>query len=298
MPFAAKLNEFMFFSSVRVRSSSEPARADGDVDVEAHRALLELGVGQAELDDGLAQQLQEALGRLGVVQVGLGHDLDERRAAAVEVDERGGRAVQASGLGDVDVLRRILLEMRARDADRDAAVVARHDEPPARAERLVVLADLVRLRQVGIEVVLAVEDRPLGDLAVEREPELDRLLDRAPVRHGQRAGEGEADRADVRVRRVAVGVAAAAEHLRLRLQLHVDLEPDHRLPGVVALIGGAPGRCRSRARPRAHARRGRACSRRTAARSAAGRPAALPRARTGCSVPAAPPCTTGSSAGR
>ena len=179
-------------------------RADGDVDVEAHRSLVELGVGQLQLDDGLAQQLQEALGRLGVVQVGLGHDLDERCAAAVEVDERGGGAVQPPGLGDVDVLRRILLEVGARDADRDAAVVARHDELPARAERLVVLADLVRLRQVGIEVVLAVEHGALGDLAVEREPELDRLLDRAPVRHRQRAREGEADRADVRVRRIAV----------------------------------------------------------------------------------------------
>src|SRR6478752_873738 len=121
--------------------------------------------------------------------------------------------------------------MRPGDPDRDAAVVARHDELPAGTERLVVLADLVRLRQVGIEVVLAVEDSALGDGAVEREPELDRLFDRAPVRYGQRTGEGKTDWADVRVRRIAVGVATAAEHLRLRLQLHVDLEPDHRLPG-------------------------------------------------------------------
>ena len=159
----------------------------------------------------------------------------------------------------------------------------RHDELPARAERLVVLADLVRLRQVGIEVVLAVEDRALGDLAVEREPELDRLLDRAPVRHGQRAGEGEADRADV----------ASSAHRRRRSRQRQNIfvfvfsctwisSPITGSQVVVALIAGAPGRCRSRARPRAHARRGRACSRRTAGRSAAGRPAAPPRARTGC----------------
>src|SRR5215207_7142888 len=41
----------------------------------------------------------------------------------------------------------------------------------AAAERDVVLADLVRLRAVGIEVVLAVEDRPRGDLATQREPD-------------------------------------------------------------------------------------------------------------------------------
>src|SRR5262249_39015535 len=34
-------------------------RPDGDVDVEAHRSFLELGVGDAELDDRLAEELQE-----------------------------------------------------------------------------------------------------------------------------------------------------------------------------------------------------------------------------------------------
>ena len=111
------------------------------------------------------------------------------------------------------------------------AVRRRHRQVAARAERLVVLGDLVRLRQVGIEVVLAVEHRPVGDRAAEREPELDRLLDRRPVRHRQRAREGEADRAGLRVRPAAEAVRAAAEHLRPRLQLHVDLEADHRLPG-------------------------------------------------------------------
>jgi hypothetical protein len=38
-------------------------------------------------------------------------------------------------------------------------------------QRDVVLADLVVLGQVGVEVVLAVEPAPLGDLAVERQPE-------------------------------------------------------------------------------------------------------------------------------
>ena len=93
-------------------------RAHRHVDVEPHRALLELGVRQPELDDGLPQQLQEPLRGLGVVEVGLGDDLDERRAAAVEVDERRRRTVDAARRGDVHVLRRVLLEVRARDPDR------------------------------------------------------------------------------------------------------------------------------------------------------------------------------------
>ena len=88
---------------------------DRDVDVEAQRALLHLRVGDPELDDGLAQQLEEALRVLGGVDVRRGDDLDERRAGAVEVDERAVGAGDAPlGAAHVHVLRRVLLEVRAR----------------------------------------------------------------------------------------------------------------------------------------------------------------------------------------
>ena len=83
---------------------------------------------------------------------------------------------------------------------------------------------------VGIEVVLAVEDRSLRDPAVESVPELDRPLDRGLVRHGQRTGKRKAHRTRARVRLAAEPGFAAAEHLRVRLELHVDLEPDDRFP--------------------------------------------------------------------
>ena len=206
---------------------------DGDVGVAAERALLHLGVRDAELDDGLAEELEEAAGLLGRADVRLGDDLDERRAAAVEVDERvlGARDPPA-GAADVDRLRGVLLEVRADDADLAVAVRPGHDEAPARGERDVVLGDLVALRQVGIPVVLAVEERPLGDLAAEREAEPHRPLDRLAVRHRQHAGVREADRAGARVLVLAPDVLAAAEHLRPRLQLDVDLEADDRFPAV------------------------------------------------------------------
>ena len=160
IPLAAKLNEFMFFSSVRVRSSSEPAGRTETLTSKRIEPFSSSASREPELDHRLAQQLQEALGVVGRVDVGLGDDLEQRRAAAVEVDERRGRAVDAARRRDVDVLRRVLLEVRADDPDLDVAVGRRHGETPARAERLVVLGDLVRLRVVGIEVVLAVEDGP------------------------------------------------------------------------------------------------------------------------------------------
>src|SRR5436190_7930747 len=123
--------------------------------------------------------------------------------------------------------------------DRHPAVTVRpwHHDAPVDAEGLVVLGDLVALRVVGIEVVLAVEDRVRRDLAPERETKEDRPLDRLPVRHRQRARQCEADGARVRVRRVEVRHPAAAEHLRLRLQVNVDLEADDRLPSHRYLSG-------------------------------------------------------------
>src|SRR5581483_3721898 len=135
---------------------------------------------------------------------------------------------------------------------------------------------------------------------VERQADLDALLDRPPVRHGQRSRQRQADRAGLAVRRAAEAVLAAAEHLRPRLQLDVDLQPDDRLPAahsppsetvsgtcprnsfrLFALMPDtSPARDRSRAPPRARGRRGRACSPRTAGRRAGAPPAAPPTART------------------
>ena len=56
-----KRNEFMFFSSQRVRQLVRARRADGHVRVAAERALLHPRVRDPELDDRLAQELQEAL---------------------------------------------------------------------------------------------------------------------------------------------------------------------------------------------------------------------------------------------
>ena len=60
---------------------------------------------------------------------------------------------------------------------------------PFTARGRVELADLVRLRIVGIEVVLAVKDRPRGDLAAERQADLDRVA-RPPARWSTGASRG------------------------------------------------------------------------------------------------------------
>src|SRR3954452_2160660 len=87
--------------------------------------------------------------------------------------------------------------------------------------------------------MLAVKERARCDVAAEREPELERPLDRRLVRRRQCARKGEADWARLRVRRSRKGVRAAAEHLRLRLELDMNLETDDGLP-LMARHRGTP----------------------------------------------------------
>ena len=101
-------------------------RSNRHVGVDAERPLLHLRVGDAELDDRLAQELEEPLRLLRRLDVRRGDDLDERRPAAVVVDERRvGAADPAGAPADVNGLRRVLLEMRSHDSDLAVAVCGR-----------------------------------------------------------------------------------------------------------------------------------------------------------------------------
>src|SRR5205085_11935207 len=111
----------------------------------------------------------------------------------------------------------------ARQADVFRAAIDGDGEAAAQRQRTFVLRNLIALRQVRIEVVLAREDRKRLNVAAERERRLDRVIDRGAVEDRQRARHAEAHGAHVRVRRRTERGAAAAEDLRAGLQLRVDL---------------------------------------------------------------------------
>ncbi len=120
--------------------------------------------------------------------------------------------------GDADPLR-----PRAGGGDVDVAVLG---------NRLVVLRNLVALGQVGIEIILAREDRPLAHPAVDGERSERGELDRLLVQHRQSTGQAQADRADIRIRRGTETIQAAAECLGCGEQLDMDFESDYGLiPG-------------------------------------------------------------------
>ena len=91
--------------------------AQGDVAVAAHGARLHGAVRDAQREEGLAEPFHEEASLLGRAQVGLAHQLDERRPAAVVVDEGLRGAGDAPLLAaDVDHLGRVLLHVYAQDA--------------------------------------------------------------------------------------------------------------------------------------------------------------------------------------
>jgi hypothetical protein len=130
----------------------------------------------------------------------------------------------------------ILLEMQALDADGGGLAVGQLDRDLALADdRRLVLADLVALRQVRIEVVLAVEGRAPVDLRFQAEPGTDRLLHAFLVDDRQHARHGRIDQRDMAVRRSAELRGRAGEQLGVRIDLGVDFQTDDHFP----VAGGA-----------------------------------------------------------
>ena len=134
----------------------------------------------------------------------------------------------------------VLFHVHAGDADVDRRPVgARADlDAAAGRKRPVELRDLVSLREVGIEVVLAREDRR----RLNRAPERDRRADR-PARRRASFSTGSAPGSARHTGQVLAfgGAPKSVEHRQKILvavfELHVHLEPDHHL--VPLAPGGA-----------------------------------------------------------
>ena len=143
-------------------------------------------------------------------------------------------------LGRVLVVQRlagILLQMQPRDADLARGAVGELDLDLAFADdRVLVLADLIAGRQIGIEVVLAVEPADQVDVRVQPKPGAHRLRHAFAVDHRQHAGKRRIDEADLRVGRRAEIGRGAGEQFRLADHLGMDFQADHDFPGAGATL--------------------------------------------------------------
>jgi hypothetical protein len=196
-------------------------------------------------------------GLLGRAHVGLGDDLQQRRAGAVQVDARLAVEVLVQALAGV------FLQVGAGELHHLLAVTDEERHAAALHHRDLELADLVALGQVRVEVVLAGEDGQRRHLGAHGQAEADGPLHRGAVQHRQRAGQGQVHRAGLGVGLGAEGGRGAAEDLGLRGELDVVFQADHDLVathelGLAAHLRNPPG-CGGDGRSPAAARA--ACSR-------------------------------------
>ena len=175
--------------------------------------------------------------------VRLGDDLEQRRAGAVQVDA-AARTTIVAVVVVMQALAGVLFKVGPGQPNRPG-LAGQHEADAATLDhRRLVLADLVALGQVGVEVVLAREDRHRCHFRTHRQPEPDREFDGGTVHHRQRARQGQIDRTGLGVglgaecRRCAGENLAAGRQLRMGLQADDDLVATDQW-GAVHVEGGA-----------------------------------------------------------
>src|SRR3989344_7517367 len=96
-------------------------------------------------------------------------------------------------------------------------------------QRMLVLADLISLRDVRVEITLAVELGEIRELTADCRTEAQNVPHRLAIHYRQCARGREADGTDVHVRLRLVGIVRrVAEHLGFRLQFCVYLKAYRR----------------------------------------------------------------------
>ena len=132
--------------------------ADRYVHIGAQIAVLHIAITSPQIAQDLAQFGDIGCGLFGAANVGAADDFHQGHASAVEIDKRHGR------IHIMDRLARVLFQMNTLDAHQ-AGHAGRHfhQNLTLAHDGVVQLADLVALRQVGVEIILAVKGRAQVD---------------------------------------------------------------------------------------------------------------------------------------
>ena len=152
--------------------------------------------------------------------VGLGDDFQQRCAGAVQVDAALANEVLVQRFAGV------FFQMRAHQAHRHLAFAHEEFHIATLHYRNLKLADLVALGKVRVEVVLARKNTFFGDVRAHGQAERNGAFHGTPVHDRQGAGQGQIDRAGLRIGLGTKGGAGARKNLGLRGQLAVRLEAD------------------------------------------------------------------------
>ena len=130
----------------------------------------------------------------------------------------------------MEALAGILLKMKALDANLEGILLEIDDDDALADDGVLVLRNLVALRQIGIEVVLPVEHRMMIDLRLEAEACADRLRHALLIDDRKHARHRRVDEAHMAVRFAAESRRRAREKFRVRQHLRMHFQADDHFP--------------------------------------------------------------------
>ena len=139
-----------------------PRRANRHVHIGPQVAVLHIAIAGAQIPQDLAQL--DDIGRrlFGATNVGAADDLHQRHAGPVEIDE-GHRRIHV-----VDRLASVLFQVNPLNAHQTGHTGTHFDQHFTLAhDGMVQLGDLIALRQIGVEVILAVKGRAQVDRSLQ-----------------------------------------------------------------------------------------------------------------------------------
>ena len=198
------------------------------VGIAAKTTLLHVAVANADPAHDLVQFAGIGHGFGAGAHVGLGHDLQQRRAGAIEVDTTHADKILVQRFPGV------LLQMGTHQSHRPLLTVQEEFDCATLHHRYLELADLVTLGQVRIEIVLARKHAAWRDVGPDGQSKPDRPLYRAPVHYRQCSGQGQINGAGLGVGLGAKSRGCATENLRSGGELGVgfktndDFVPAHQ----------------------------------------------------------------------
>ena len=200
--------------------------AQGDIHVAAHLALFHIAIADAAVTHDFFQAGQISIGFISTPHIRFADDFQQRHARTV--------IVCTGKLAEMGQFGRVFFQMDASDADglfrqivSGKTFAAADIQMAFRAERHIILGDLVILGKVGIKVTLTVKFAHFGNFAPGQQSGFHRLENRFFIRHRQRPGITQANRTGQCIGLRTETVGAGTEHLALGTDLNMDFQADH-----------------------------------------------------------------------
>ena len=201
-----------------------------DVGITAEGPLLHIAVANTNPAHQCMQRfgIRNRLLRAG--QIGFSDNFQQRCTGTIQIDTAHTMEIFMQRFTGV------FFQMRAGQMHRFFNI-AHHDRQRATLHhRQFVLADLVALRQIRIEIILARKNRPRTDGSADRKTKTNGTLNGPAIQYRQHAGQRDINRTGLRIRTRAEGGRRAGKYFRAGRQLRVGFKPDHNFPSHCATL--------------------------------------------------------------